>query len=108
MPKKFQKRVEDFVCEHCNNPVKGNGFTNHCPKCIWGKHVDINPGDRKSECGGMMEPIRVEKKGPKFHVVHKCIKCGLLKQNVVSPEDDFDVLVTIAKKSAEKEFNKND
>jgi len=106
MSKKFQKRKEDFVCEKCGTEVKGNGFTNHCSKCLWGKHVDINPGDRASDCGGMMEPIKVEQKGAKFHIIHKCVKCGLEKPNVVSSEDDFDVLASIAKKAAEKEFNK--
>src|SRR3990167_4839651 len=56
--KKFQRKIEDFVCENCGCGVKGDGYTNHCPKCLWGKHVDVNPGDREEECGGMMKPIR--------------------------------------------------
>lgn len=102
----FKRTIESFTCEKCKYFVSGNGYTNHCPKCLWGKHVDINPGDRASSCGGMMEPIKVEQKGPKFHLIHKCIKCGLEKPNVVSPEDDFDVLASIAKKASLKEFNK--
>jgi hypothetical protein len=60
MPKLFTKTVEDFVCEHCGEKVVGDGYTNHCPKCLWSKHVDINPGDRASECQGMMKPINVD------------------------------------------------
>ena len=52
--KKFIKVKEDFVCEHCGAEVKGDGYTNHCPKCLWSKHVDVHPGDRAAECGGMM------------------------------------------------------
>ena len=44
-PKKFQRKVEDFICEKCGTKNIGNGFTNHCFKCLWSKHVDINPGD---------------------------------------------------------------
>ena len=59
--KMFQKNVEDFVCGNCGGEVVGNGYTNHCPKCLWSKHVDINPGDRAEKCGGMMKPISVIK-----------------------------------------------
>ena len=58
--KKFQKRVEDFCCENCGTEVTGNGYTNHCPKCLYSKHVDINPGDRLNSCGSMMKPTNIE------------------------------------------------
>ena len=64
--KRFQKKVEDFVCERCGTFVKGTGYTDHCPKCLWSKHVDVNPGDRKSECLGTMEPIGVEVKSKEY------------------------------------------
>lgn len=102
MTKKFQKKVEDFVCEHCGAEVKGNGFTNHCPKCLWAKHVDINPGDRLSMCHGMMKPIEISKKEDKYSVIHECVKCGLLKPNKVSPEDDFEIVLKIAKERSDK------
>lgn len=53
--KKFQRTTENFVCEKCGFIVEGNGYTNHCPNCIWSKHVDIHPGDRASLCGGTYE-----------------------------------------------------
>ncbi|MBR6751902.1 MAG: RNHCP domain-containing protein, partial [Alphaproteobacteria bacterium] len=46
--KQFVKRVENFTCAHCGAEVFGNGYTNHCPKCLWSRHVDNNPGDRMS------------------------------------------------------------
>jgi hypothetical protein len=55
----FKKTKEDFVCEHCGKPVVGNGYTNHCPECLWSKHVDVNPGDRAATCLGLMEPVGV-------------------------------------------------
>ena len=76
MSKKFIKKVEDFVCEKCGDEVVGGGFTNHCPKCLWSKHVDINPGDRAEKCGGMMKPIGALKIGDSYSIIHQCEKCG--------------------------------
>jgi rubrerythrin len=99
MSLKFIKNKENFVCEHCNAEVIGNGFTNHCPKCLWSKHVDVYPGDRKAECGGLMEPVEFIKEKEGYIFVHKCVKCGYTKRNKMAPDDDFDVAVRIVKKS---------
>lgn len=96
--KKFQKNVEDFVCEKCGFSVKGTGFTNHCPQCLWSKHVDIHPGDRLAECGGLMEPVGMEAGGGKYSIIHKCVKCGHQKKNRVEQSDNFDKVIDITKK----------
>jgi hypothetical protein len=98
MSKTFQKKVEDFTCEHCGREVVGTGYTNHCPACLWSKHVDINPGDRLHTCQGMMEPVRIEKEGSEFKIVHRCVRCAFEKRNHVQREDDFDLVVKIASK----------
>ena len=61
--KRFKMRDEKFICENCGFDVKELGYTarDHCPNCLYSKHVDINPGDRSSECGGLLEPIGIEK-----------------------------------------------
>jgi ribosomal protein L40E len=94
---KFVKNKEDFVCEKCGATVTGNGYTNHCPECLWSKHVDVFPGDRAAltECGGMMEPVRVEKSGKEYTIIHKCQKCGALRPNKAVKEDNFQMLVQI-------------
>lgn len=97
MTRKFQRRIEDFVCEHCGAPVTGNGYTNHCPHCLWSKHVDVNPGDRAAECGGLMRPIAVTRKGDHWVIVQRCERCGVVRQCKSAPEDDFEVLVEVAK-----------
>ncbi len=94
--KLFQKTVEDFICGHCGAEVSGNGYTNHCPKCLWGKHVDVNPGDRLEKCGGMMEPVSGEREGKRYFVTHKCVKCGFTRRNFLSTEDDFAVFTEIS------------
>jgi len=100
--KQFIKTKENFVCEHCGEKVEGNGYTNHCPKCLWSKHVDINPGDRMSNCGGMMNPIGLDKKGDVFSVIQKCEKCGHIRKNKLVKGDDFNTAVELLKKSQEQ------
>ena len=89
MAQNFIKNKEDFTCEHCGGTVKGNGYTNHCPKCLWSKHVDTVPGDRTADCGGLMEPVSLEQAGGEFVLTYKCLKCGHQKPNKTAPEDDI-------------------
>lgn len=96
----FKRNKEDFRCEHCKAHVVGSGYTNHCPKCLWSKHVDIEPGDRREECGGMMEPVRVEGTAGKFRIMHRCLKCFKEHRNNMADGDNVDVAVAIASKSA--------
>lgn len=96
--KQFQKREEDFVCEKCGRPVHGNGYTNHCPACLWSKHVDVNPGDRAANCGGLMEPVGLENKSDVFYIVQKCQKCGHERRNKAAVGDSFDALVALSTK----------
>jgi len=112
MPKLFTKTVEDFVCEHCGEKVIGDGYTNHCPKCLWSKHVDINPGDRASLCQGMMKPIKVEVERGEYLITHCCCEkpvrpghpggCGFLRRKKAEKEDNFDEILKLAKGVAEK------
>lgn len=95
MTKKFIKVTEDFVCEKCGEHVEGDGYTNHCPECLWSKHVDNNPGDRASGCGGMMKPSLLGVKNIKCIIRHTCIKCGHRKNNKSSKSDNILVLINI-------------
>jgi rubrerythrin len=92
----FKKTKEDFVCEHCGKPVVGNGYTNHCPECLWSKHVDVNPGDRAATCLGLMEPVGVTIDRDGYHIHHVCQKCGLERKNKSAPNDSFDALLACA------------
>ena len=99
--KTFQRTKEDFVCEHCGAEVKGNGYTNHCPHCLYSKHVDINPGDRAENCGGLMEPIDLELKDGRYILVHRCQKCGAVRRNKVSSEDDFAAVIELSRRKVD-------
>ena len=92
MTKKFQRTIEDFICGHCSQKTKGNGYTNHCSNCLWSKHVDNYPGDRENPCGGMMEPVGVEFQKGTYHILHTCQKCGAHARCKSLPEDNVEAL----------------
>lgn len=92
----FIRTKEDFVCENCGTAVKGSGYTNHCPNCLWSKHVDIDPGDRGADCGGLMKPIALEKRGEVFMIVHQCEGCGFKRLNKAEKGDSFNELIKIS------------
>jgi hypothetical protein len=96
----FVRRKEDFVCDHCGARVEGSGYTNHCPKCLWSKHVDVDPGDRAETCGGMMEPIKLEGSTPHYRIVHRCTKCNVIRRVDVSGSDSPEALVALSGKTA--------
>lgn len=56
-----QRRQRSFRCGHCRADVPtravGTEHRNHCPSCLWSRHVDHTPGDRASTCGSLMQPI---------------------------------------------------
>ncbi len=96
--KTFQRRIESFTCLHCGAAVQGNGYTNHCPTCLWSRHVDVNPGDRAATCGGMMEPVDLDYRGGEYTLTHRCTVCPHTRRNRVGEEDSRDALVAIARK----------
>ncbi|MFA5987334.1 MAG: RNHCP domain-containing protein [Candidatus Paceibacterota bacterium] len=96
MPKQFQKNIEDLKCENCGKFVVGNGYTNHCPICLWSKHVDINPGDRLATCQGLMKPVGAEIGGGEENIVHECVKCGFVRKNKLCRGDDYKTFIAIS------------
>ncbi len=93
--KKFQRTIEDFVCGNCGEEVEGSGYTNHCPNCLWSKHVDINPGDRANPCGGLMKPIDAYFQSQQWYLIHQCQKCGEKSKIKVAKEDNFGIIESI-------------
>lgn len=96
MPRKFQRRKEDFTCTQCGQFVHGDGYTNHCPHCLWSRHVDINPGDRAAQCGGMLQPIAIETRNNQYILIHRCQTCGIIRRNKTAPNDNFEALLALA------------
>lgn len=94
--KKFTRTVENFTCMNCGATVLGNGYTNHCPKCLWSRHVDENPGDRASKCGGMMRPISVSIEKGEYIITHKCEQCGHIRRQHAAPDDNTDTIISLS------------
>ena len=101
--KRFTKNDDSFVCGHCGLTVSPLGYSsrNHCPRCLWSRHVDVNPGDRAEDCGGLMEPVKVEPHAKKGYVIiHRCQLCGKVSRNraadgaAVQP-DDVELLIAL-------------
>ncbi len=98
--KKFNMIDEEFVCENCNKEVSKLEYTarDHCPFCLYSKHVDINPGDRLNNCRGMLKPIGIEKFKNTFKIIYKCEKCNEFHKNIAANDDNMDIIIEISKR----------
>ena len=99
--KRFTKIDEEFLCDNCGNKVEKLGYTSrdHCPKCLYSKHVDINPGDRLESCHGDLVPISVELNSKKGYViVYKCKKCGKIRKNKAANDDNMELIIELTSK----------
>lgn len=101
--KRFTKKDESFSCANCGLLVEPLGYScrNHCPKCLCSVHLDIMPGDRAANCGGIMDPIAVDTDPRKGYViVHRCRACGAIRRNKAAHEakiqpDDLKLLIRL-------------
>lgn len=91
--KVFQRKIEDFLCSNCGAHNTGDGYRNHCSKCLTSKHVDVYPGDRAATCGGFMQVIDITLEHGKHIIVHQCEKCGHKKRNKTHKEDSIDTII---------------
>ena len=98
--KKFTMKDENFLCENCNKNVNKLGYTarDHCPFCLYSKHVDVNPGDRQNTCHGLLKPIGTEKFKDTFKVLYKCEKCNEEHKNIMAKDDDMNIIIELSKK----------
>lgn len=96
--KLFSKNDNFFICENCGNEVKPLNYTSrdHCPYCLYSKHVDINPGDRLNTCTGLLEPIGIEKFKDTYKIIYKCKKCKTIHKNIMANDDDMDKIIELS------------
>ncbi len=99
-----QRAHADFWCVHCHGFVSadtrlsGVQNRNHCPYCLWSRHVDLNiAGDRLSACKSPMRPIgltikTIQKKygisQGELLLIHLCEGCNNLSLNRIAADDD--------------------
>ena len=108
------RRNENFQCSHCHSFVFSNPMIagvqnrNHCPYCLWARHVDLSEaGDRLAVYKGMMKPIGLTLKRTRkkygmgqygeLMLIHQCEDCGRLSVNRIAADDDANLLFEIYK-----------
>ena len=96
--KKFNMIDEEFVCEHCHKEVSPLHYSSrdHCPFCLYSKHVDINPGDRLNNCKGLLIPIDIEKYKDTYKIIYKCKSCQTIHKNIIAKDDDMNEIIKIS------------
>ena len=97
--KRFNMIDETFICENCNREVPPLKYSarDHCPYCLYSKHVDILPGDRSNDCKGMLEPIKIEKFKNTYKIIYKCQKCNKIHKNIMALDDDMNLIIELSK-----------
>jgi DNA-directed RNA polymerase subunit RPC12/RpoP len=110
-----------FKCEKCGEEVAtegsfGTANRNHCPKCLWSKHLDEKgSGDRAASCQGLMEPIGltfkkegIDKYGKErqgeIMLIHKCVKCGKVSINRLAGDDEAERVMEVFENSRNQEL----
>ena len=95
-------RGMSFRCHHCHLDVPedapGTQHRNHCPFCLWSRHVDVEPGDRASDCLASMEPIAIAVRKDGSGCSSMLQRLRTLSSNRVAGDDNPLLLVRIAVK----------
>lgn len=90
-----------FRCRNCGLDVPvtapGTAHRNHCPNCLWSRHLDRTTGDRAADCGASMEPIAITVRGDgEWVLIHRCNHCHSLDLNRAAGDDNPLLLVRLA------------
>jgi hypothetical protein len=86
---------ESFKCVNCRAfigpTVSGGKHRNHCPLCLYSRHVDgKRPGDRASTCGAKMAPVgRFARSDGEPMILHRCLGCGFERANRLAADDNM-------------------
>jgi len=112
----FSKKKKGFLCSHCGRLVHldtfiGTSFRNHCPFCLWSKHVDFRKsGDKQSQCQGEMEPIGLtfkhegydkygKRRQGELMIIHRCLDCQKFSINRIAADDNSELILELFDKS---------
>src|SRR4051812_18681874 len=107
---------QSFKCAHCGfvvpctTIVSGVQNRNHCPYCLWSRHLDWSiAGDRLSSCRAVMRPVGLTTKQTRnkyagerdgeLMLIHRCTDCGHLAINRIAADDDSVGLFAVFEES---------
>lgn len=123
LEKNSRLSLDGFQCRHClayvyTHPiVSGVQNRNHCPYCLWSRHVDhTRVGDRMSACKAIMQPIglTVKRRQNKYggHVlygelmlIHRCNDCGKVSINRLAADDQVERIMELFQESFSMDEN---
>ena len=114
------RKNKGFTCSHCGQFVNVDGFLgtrfrNHCPYCLWSKHVKL--GDKDDPCQGLMEPVGLtfkhegwdkytgKPKQGELMVIHQCQDCKTVSINRIAADDSTETILQIFKQSLKPKDN---
>ena len=97
------RNISNFRCRNCALEVSldapGTAHRNHCPNCLWSRHVDDTPGDRAADCGASMEPVAISVRDRgEWVLVHRCTWCDVVHLNRSAGDDNPIMLMQLAVK----------
>ncbi|NCC21599.1 MAG: RNHCP domain-containing protein [Alphaproteobacteria bacterium] len=111
----FHVEKAEFRCCRCKSIVgvnieMGTAHRNHCPLCLWSRHVDTKPGNRASNCHGGMAPVGLafaRKGADKFGrprtgdvmLVHVCQSCRAVNLNRIAGDDCPEAIMAVFTRS---------
>ncbi len=104
----FVKNDNEFLCVNCGKKIEKLGYTSrdHCNFCLYSLHVDIEPGDRKNNCKGILVPINIIQTSKKGKVIiYKCQKCKKEVRNIVAKDDDLNMIYKIVEDYSKNNIN---
>lgn len=91
-------RDEAFTCRWCGAAVDPGGamVRDHCPLCLRSLHVDVVPGDRAADCGGILQPVAFERTGDQVGIRYRCQRCGHQHRVRAHPDDQVPPSLDLA------------
>ncbi|MEQ9455083.1 MAG: RNHCP domain-containing protein [Phycisphaeraceae bacterium] len=103
MSSRNKRRHNDdgFTCIRCRMHVsgdpRGSRHRNHCPLCLWSRHVDEAIGDRQATCRAPMEPIAIHTRDDgEWCLIHRCTACNTFRTNRIAGDDQELALLQLA------------
>ena len=87
-----------FQCHYCHATVPKGGamIRDHCCFCLRSLHLDLIPGDRSSECKGIMQPQHFEYQSGTVWIHYSCSKCSHVWRVRAHPDDNIPPSLSVA------------
>ncbi|MBB1246207.1 RNHCP domain-containing protein [Streptomyces durbertensis] len=94
-------RTDTFDCVRCGLTVTtfspDGERRNHCPSCLYSRHLVDQAAGGPSDCGARMAPISIAVlRDGRWAVIHRCVRCHELTSSPVCVDDNQLVLMRTA------------